>query len=487
MTDIQRPPGEASCPPERKFFSPSLRNAAPGAIRSVLVCVALIAAIEIGLAELDPPARRALAIFALAVVGWTMTPLDDTFVALAAAVAMALLVVGSPDQLFAALGDNLVWLLVAAFIFGAAFRLTGLADLLVRRVVARAHSLRMLFHSLTGVMLASAFMIPSTAGRAAIMLPIFATIAGTMSNARVRVAFALLFPTVILLSAFASLVGAGAHIAAVELLTRMTGQRITFAYWMLLGLPLAAASSFLAAEVILRMFLTAEERHVSVAAIEDRGREISVLKQPVVWVAGLVLAGWLTAPLHGINETLIAVLGAVIITAPGVGAISFKDALKDVDWNLLVFLAASIALAQGLVSADVADQLLDGPFGDLGHAGLPPLAFAAIIAVVGLLLHLVIHSRTARVAVLLPPVLLVADEADLGSVSMTLVAVAATGFCQTLMVSAKPVIMFGKIEGVTYTQGDLVWLAAVLAPLHLALVLLFAGVVWPWLGVALAQ
>jgi len=249
MKGIQ-PPGKPRRPPGRSLRPYFGRNAAPGAIRAAVVCVAAIAATEIGLAELDVPARRALQIFALAIVGWTMTQLDDTFVALAAAVAMALLVVGSPDQLFAALGDNLVWLLVAAFIFGAAFRSTGITDLLARKVVARAHSLRMLFHSLTGVMLASAFMIPSTAGRAAIMLPIFGMIAATLKNVRVRVALALLFPTIILLSAFASLLGAGAHIAAVELLGRMTGRTVTFAYWMMLGLPLAAASSFLAAEVI---------------------------------------------------------------------------------------------------------------------------------------------------------------------------------------------------------------------------------------------
>jgi sodium-dependent dicarboxylate transporter 2/3/5 len=68
-----------------------------------------------------------------------------------------------------------------------------------------------------------------------------------------------------------------------------------------------------------------------------------------------------------------------------------------------------------------------------------------------------------------------------------LVAVAATGFCQSLMVSAKPVIMFGRIEGAGYRQSDLLRLSAVLAPLHLALVLVFAGLVWPWLGVGLAR
>jgi len=103
-------------------------GAVSAGLGAIAISVLLIAAIEIGLTDLDTPARRALMIFAVAIVGWTLTPLDDTFVALAAAVAMALFVVGSPDDLFRALGDNLIWLLVTAFIFAAAYRASGLAQ-----------------------------------------------------------------------------------------------------------------------------------------------------------------------------------------------------------------------------------------------------------------------------------------------------------------------------------------------------------------------
>ena len=210
------------------------------------------------------------------------------------------------------------------------------------------------------------------------MLPIFTAIAGNMQS-RIRVAFALLIPTVILLSAFGSLVGAGAHIAAVELLTRMADKSVSFAYWTLLCLPLAALGSFIAAEIILRLFLTPDQRETRIAPIESEGSKPAILKQPIIWVLGLVLIGWLTAPWHGINETLIAILGALMITAPRFGAIGLKEALGQVDWNLLVFLAATISLAQTMVRTDLADQLLDGPFGDIEDVGLPPLLIAVIM------------------------------------------------------------------------------------------------------------
>ena len=152
--------------------------------RIAAVTIILVVAIEIGLADLDSSARRALIVFGVAIVGWTMTRLEDTFVALAAAVAMALFVVRSPDDLFRALGDNLIWLLIAAFIFAAAFRSSGFADLLVRKIASRARSLGSLFHALTAALIASAFVIPSTSGRAALMLPVFTAIAATCRRVR---------------------------------------------------------------------------------------------------------------------------------------------------------------------------------------------------------------------------------------------------------------------------------------------------------------
>ena len=253
--------------------NPAKFRTALAGLGAVAVAIILIAAIELGLSDIDAPGRRALMIFAVAIVGWTLTPLDDTFVALAAAVAMALLVAGSPEDLFRALGDNLIWLLVAAFIFAAVFRASGLADVLVRKVALRARSVRTMFHALTAVMIGGAFVFPSTAGRAAMMLPVFTAIAAKLESP-VRVALALLIPTVILLSAFGSLVGAGAHIAAVEMLTRTTSQTVSFAYWTLLCLPLAVLSSFLAAELIpaaFPEFRTA--RHTSCADRDGRDRD----------------------------------------------------------------------------------------------------------------------------------------------------------------------------------------------------------------------
>ena len=97
---------------------------------------------------------------------------------------------------------------------------------------------------------------------------------------------------------------------------RITGESVSFAYWALLCLPFALLNTFIAIELILALFLTREERSTRLAPIESKTAATTVWNQPTIWIMALVLIGWFTAPWHGINETLIAVIGALLITMP---------------------------------------------------------------------------------------------------------------------------------------------------------------------------
>ncbi|GHJ93577.1 hypothetical protein SNE510_30960 [Streptomyces sp. NE5-10] len=90
----------------------------------------------------------------------------------------------------------------------------------------------------------TAFAVPATSGRAALALPVFLALAHALAGRRRLVVMpALLFPTVVLLSAVATLIGAGAHLITVGVLLEQTGESIGFTRWLLLGLPLAVVSS----------------------------------------------------------------------------------------------------------------------------------------------------------------------------------------------------------------------------------------------------
>ncbi|MGK5500213.1 SLC13 family permease [Streptomyces sp. URMC 125] len=461
---------------------------------AVTLCAALsliaVLAVPTALPGLSGDARVTLAVFALATCAWVGTRIDDTYIALGAGLALTTVGVISSETLFGTLGDETVWLLICAFVLAAAVTRSGLAGRAAVFLVTGARSVRQLVHLTTAALVATAFAVPSTSGRAALALPVFLAMAKVLADRRrLVVMLALLFPTVILLSAVATLIGAGAHLITVSVLEEAVGTRIGFTEWLLLGLPLAVVSSHAAAEVVLLTSTRRADRRGPVRITAEDVREYS--EQPVtgplsagesraVLLLATVVVLWSSEALHGVPPAVVALIGAVVAASPALGTVRLKDALRTVPWSLLLFMAATMAMGVALVESGAAEWLTRGLPGDL-----PPWFLLALVVVVSTLAHLVLQSRSARSAVLVPLVVAAAADAGVNPVAAALASTAAAGFCHTLPASAKPVALFADPPAgtPTYAPGDLLRVAAVLAPLSAALVLLFALAVWPVLGV----
>jgi solute carrier family 13 (sodium-dependent dicarboxylate transporter), member 2/3/5 len=452
-----------------------------------------------------------MVVFGAAVLLWVCTPLDDTFVALAA-VAVLLLFGVLPAAALAALGSSTTWLLIAAFVLAAGVTASGLPARLATWLMGRARTVRGLAHLTALALLITAFFVPSTSGRAALALPVYAELRGRL-NSRVARAFGVLFPSVILLTAVATVVGAGAHLITNSLLEAATGQGIGFGWWLLLGVPLAVVSAHLTAEIVLWLFTSRADRLQPVVAARSEGpppgvpcsnsprqhRQFRTLElapaatqpltrpewtappatQPLTrpeWTAlAVVLAvslTWLTEPWHGIAPEVTALAGALLITAPRLGTTTVKAAFADIPWSLLLFMAATTMLGTALIKSGAANLLT----GLVSPAHLLPTVIAVSLAA-----HLVIQSRSARSSVLIPIVIPLAMTAGLNPAALAFASTAAAGFCHTLTSSAKPVALFAD----AYEPKDLLKLSVVLAPVTGLLVFAAAVFLWPQLGLPL--
>ena len=80
---------------------------------------------------LDRDARIVLSVAALAIVGWVGSRLPDSLVALIAALALVITGAQPQEALTRTLGEEIVWLLIAAFVIAAVVRQSGLAQRLV--------------------------------------------------------------------------------------------------------------------------------------------------------------------------------------------------------------------------------------------------------------------------------------------------------------------------------------------------------------------
>jgi anion transporter len=451
------------------------KRAAAGLVLAIL----LPGAIWLLPQELPKEGRIALIVLVLSVIGWITARLTDALVALAAALALAATGVLSTEQLFATLGHELIWLLVAAFIMSAVLRASGLLESVVFALTRRLGTVRRLFLGLAGIIAATAFLIPSTSGRAALLLPVFLALADRIGDARIVNALALLFPTVILLSAGGSLIGAGAHLVAVDFLGRAANEKVDYIGWAAMALPFALLSSFLAVHMTLRMFLTPEEASQALRIDAVQRGQLTPQQIVIGSIVMLTVLLWMAVTLHGFSMALIALIGAVVLLLPGVSPLTTREAFAAVEIELVVFLAATFAIAGALHQSGADTWLAQGLVATMPEiiARSTPMV-VALVALVSLAAHLVIASRTARAAVLIPSFTLPLAGLGHDPKLLILVTVMGTGFCQTLTASAKPVALFARTERSTYTADDLLRLSTALLPMMFALLMLFALFAW---------
>nr|WP_207955982.1 SLC13 family permease [Rubrobacter marinus] len=451
------------------------------------LALSIVAGIAVLLpASLPYEARVALFIFALAAILWSTTKINAAYVALAA-LTVAVITGGSPQEsLFDALASDVVWLMIGAFVLGGAMRATGLAARLTGFVVARASSVRGILWLLTTVLIPLSFVIPSTSGRAAVVMPVFRSIADAAGDKKIVRALALLMPTVILVATITTIIGAGSHLIANDLLAQIAGRRISFAQWALWGTPFGVVASYASAWVIMRLFLDKDRLDRRLEIPREARSAFSRAERITLVVLTLMVGLWLTEAFHGLEIATVAVAGALFLTLPGLGVMSWKDGLKSVSWNLIVFVGAALALGEALIESGAAQWIIDNLFAVSGIAGARSgTLILLIVAFVSLTSHIYMTSHAARAAALVPPLLYLAGSLDLNPVAVLFIGTVGMDYCLTFPVSSKALLMFQEAGSETYGPADLLRLSSVLLIIHLVLIVVFYYGYWQWTGLAL--
>lgn len=452
------------------------------------LALAVVAGVGVLLpATLPGEARVALFGFALATILWSTTKLNAAYVALGA-VMLTILGGGSPqEQLYDALASDVIWLMIGAFVLGGAMRQTGLAGRLTGLVVNRARSVNGVFWLMTAVLVPLSFVIPSTSGRAAVMMPVFRGVSEAVEDRKVSRALALLIPTIILVSTITTLIGAGSHLIANDLLSQISDRRISFAQWALWGVPFGVAASAAACWIITRMFLNKERRKIQLDMRSGEGRgSFSKAERGTMLVLVAMVALWLTEGLHGFEIAIVTMIGALVLTLPGIGVMKWKDGLKSVSWNLIIFVGAALALGRALIDSGAAEWIIQNLFAASGVRDADSvLLILLIIAFVSLTSHVYMTSHAARAVALVPPVLYLANSLNLDPMAVLFISTAGMDYCQTFPVSSKALLMFQEGGTETFEPADLLRLSAVLLPVHVVLIVLFYYGYWQWVGLSL--
>ena len=447
----------------------------------------IIAAIAVHLpASLPDPARPAVFAFLLAVILWSTTSITADYVALLTVMALILMGGSSQEKLFDALASDVVWLMIGAFILGGAVQQAGLAMRLTQLVMSRVQTVRGMLWLLTLVLIPLSFLVPSTSGRAAVMIPVFRSITNTVRDRRIIRAIALLIPTIILTSTIVAMVGAGSHLIANDLLYQITNQRISFAQWAMYGLPFGIVASLASCWVIMYLFLDQGRLQKRLQFPQVKPQPLSRPEWFTLVVVGVMIVLWLTEDWHGLKIATVTMVGALVLTLPGQGVLKWKEGVKAVSWNLVIFVGAAFVLGQSLIDSGAAQWAIDQLFAISGLANTESQPVILILfGLIALTSHLYMTSHTARAAALVPAILYLANSLQLNPVAVLFLSTVGMDYCLTFPVSSKALLMFQGIDGGTYKPTDLLRLSAVLMPVHLGLMVLFYYSYWHWVGLTL--
>lgn len=430
--------------------------------------------------------RLALFAFLLAAILWSTTSINADYIALIAV--MLLILTGGTDQehLFDALASDVIWLMIGAFILGSAVQKTGLAARLTQLVVKRARTVRGVFWLLTTVIIPLSFLIPSTSGRAAVVIPVFRSIADAAEDRRIIRALAILMPTIILVATICSLIGAGSHLIANDLLNQIANQQISFTQWAIYGLPFGIAASYASCWVITRLFLDKNRLDRQLQIPQSSQKPLSRDEWMTLIVIGLAIALWLTETWHGLEIATVTVVAALLLTLPGIGVLKWKEGLKSVSWNLIVFVGAALVLGRALIDSGTAQWIIDRifTFSNIGSSESALIALL-LLAFISLTSHIYMTSHTARAAALVPALLYLGSSLQLNPTAVLFISTVGMDYCLTFPVSSKALLMFQELEGETYKPSDLLRLSSVLLLVHLVLIILFYYFYWRWIGLKL--
>lgn len=331
---------------------------------------------EMGAANFTRINYAMLAIFVASIILWITEAIPNYLTSLFVILAMVLTGVTSETVAYAQLGHPVMWLNILSFVLASMLVTTKVAKRFALWFVIRfGKNAGWIFFSFIVINIVLSIFISATTAKATILLPIFMVIAamyGANADHRNNFGRNIVLQNLFQISVGASgfITGSGANLLAGSLIAGAMGHKI-FGYqdWFIAAFPLCIILIFLGwlvgTKIIFRM--KPEEQKPSIEGGMDRlKKEYAILgkmtlneyKSIAIFVIVLLL--WATDKQHGISQTAVAFMGAVVALLPRIGVVKWNDV--DIPWHLMIFSAGAYTLGAGLDATDLPASMIDALF-----------------------------------------------------------------------------------------------------------------------------
>lgn len=350
---------------------------------------------------MDESGVHFLATLAVAVVFWIRESFEEYVVGLMLLFSWVVLGIVSSKVALSGFGENSWFFVVAALALGMAVKRTGLldrvSDQILKRVPLSSH------RTLTFLVMFSGFLatalLPTGKARTVIGVPVGQAISNSSGFApRSNGSAALTLAALVGYSqlSFIFLTGGEFCLIGWNLLPGAVRSEFGWMTWFVAALPAGIFTFVFVMLAIHFLFpLGAEEKE----RISQQSLPQQIEAKPLGGAEGvasvtlmLTIIGWLTMPLHGINEAWIAV-GAILVFH--IAGILDKDTFAHkLDWGLILFFGIVNSLAKVTSHLKVDQWLITVIEPLLSHFSLGPLTFLALVVVLVNVARLFIRKAT---------------------------------------------------------------------------------------------
>jgi len=358
-----------------------------------------------------PLQQHLLAIFVATIVALVARPVPMGVSVFIAATLLLLTQTLPPAKVLSGFGNTTVWLMFSAFLFARAITTTGLGVRIAYYFIGKfGHTSLTLGYAVAISNLVLAPVVPSdTARGGGIMAPIVRSLAIALDSEP--------GPTANRIGAYLTLVGFHCTYAASAMfLTGMAANpliasfahsiahvEMTWGRWALAasvpGLCTFAIVPWLLHELSPPDLRETEHARAHARSKLNRIGAMTRDERILVGVMLLVMAGWITAPWHGISNTTVALAGVCVILVFRV--VSWDELLGDkTAWDALIWFALLLMMAEQLNEQGVISLISDKVFNRV-HGWPWPLTLA-VLGVAYLYAHYSFASMTAHVSALYP-------------------------------------------------------------------------------------
>lgn len=407
---------------------------------------------------LTTSAQAALACFAIAITWWIAEPVPAYVTSLLLMVLLVFTGAWDQEKVLAVLGMDVIWLNVMAFILSAILIKTNLARRLALHLFVRfGRRATTMLLAFVVLQLVLAPLIPATAARAVMTLPLMLVVAAIYRSTSSRptnfgknLFLQNLLGINILSSGF--MTGSTANLLAVGFILSMGGHRVYYTDWMFANLPVALTAMLVAwwigPHLLFRM-RDADAQPSLPGGIEGLRVQLARLgplttgERKGLAIFGFVIFLWITDRFHtawfgfGIDPVMAAMLGAIFTFAPRVGLLTWND--TDIPWHLMIFSAGAYAGGLALDQTGAAGWAIERLFAALRFGPNPNFWTVYVIVIaVNMYSHLFFTSKTMRTIIMLPVVIELAKHLGFPPVSLALPAAFTIDWVISLPISAKP-------------------------------------------------